>query len=219
MTSGERVELELPGPEDTHRLGRLLGERCRGGERLALRGELGAGKTALARGLAEGLGFDPALVSSPTFTLIQEHRDGRDGLGLVHADLYRMDSTEELEALGWEELRADSRLVLAVEWPDRVPEALPEPELVVGLEHVSDAGGRRAVLHAGEAGGHLVSGLGATGPTEPCRRCGAPAPVGAAHAPFCSDRCRLADLGNWFDGRYAISRDIEEDDLFDPDLT
>ena len=86
---------------------------------LLLTGNLGAGKTAFVRGLAEGLGIDPEEVSSPTFTLVHEYRGGR--LTLYHVDLYRLEQAAT-DDLGLEELH---RGVLAIEWPDRLTHALP----------------------------------------------------------------------------------------------
>ena len=95
--------------------GRALAAELRPDDVVLLTGDLGAGKTAFARGLAEGLGVDPLEVSSPTFTLIQEYRGGR--LTLHHIDLYRL-SPREVDDLGLEELVV-SGAVVAVEWPDR----------------------------------------------------------------------------------------------------
>ena len=89
------------------------------GNVILLSGNLGAGKTAFVRGLAEGLGIDPEDVSSPTFTLVHEYRGGR--LTLYHADLYRLEKAATDE-LGLEELH---RGVLAIEWPDRLSHELP----------------------------------------------------------------------------------------------
>ena len=105
---------------ETAAVGRNLGRRLGPGAVVLLEGSLGAGKTAFARGLAEGLGCDGDDVSSPTFTIVQEYR-GRTRL--QHVDLYRL-TPEEVDDLGLEDLREDS--VMAVEWPDRWRRAPPE---------------------------------------------------------------------------------------------
>jgi tRNA threonylcarbamoyladenosine biosynthesis protein TsaE len=89
------------------------------GDVILLSGDLGAGKTAFVRGLAEGLGLNPEDVSSPTFTLVHEYRGGR--LTLYHVDLYRLEKAAT-DDLGLEELH---RGVLAIEWPDRLTHELP----------------------------------------------------------------------------------------------
>lgn len=106
---------------ETSALGRDLARSLGEGSVVLLSGDLGAGKTAFVRGLAEGLGIDPHQVSSPTFTLIQEYRGGR--LPLHHVDLYRLRSTE-VEDLGLDELTLEGG-VTAIEWPDRLPGSFP----------------------------------------------------------------------------------------------
>ena len=102
---------------ETAAAGRTLAARLQPGAIVLLEGDLGAGKTAFVRGLAEGLDVDPAEVSSPTFTLIQEYRGGR--LPLFHVDLYRL-TAAEVDDLGLDELALGGG-VMAIEWPDRLP--------------------------------------------------------------------------------------------------
>ena len=105
---------------ETAAIARALAADLKAGAVLLLSGNLGAGKTAFVRGLAEGLGIHPSEVSSPTFTLVHEYRGG--ALTLYHVDLYRLDRAAT-EDLGLEELGvADG--VLAIEWPDRLTHAL-----------------------------------------------------------------------------------------------
>jgi len=107
--------------EETEAIGRELAARLVPDGAVLLRGELGAGKTVLARGLAAGLGVDPREVQSPTFTLLREHR-GSAGR-FLHFDLYRLER-HEVEAIGFEE-RLLGPGVKAVEWPERLPFAIP----------------------------------------------------------------------------------------------
>ena len=100
-------------------MGRALGAVARPGDVVLLEGALGAGKTVLAQGLAEGLGVT-ADVGSPTFVLVRQY-PGR--IEMVHADLYRLESRAEIEALGLLELSAEGLLV--VEWADRAPWLAP----------------------------------------------------------------------------------------------
>jgi tRNA threonylcarbamoyl adenosine modification protein YjeE len=109
-----------------------------------LQGPLGAGKTAFARGVTEGLGGDPDEVSSPTFTIIQEY-SGR--VRVHHIDLYRL-TPPEVDDLALEELLADG--VLVVEWPDRWGRA-PADAIVVELERVSPIERRVLVRRAPDA--------------------------------------------------------------------
>jgi tRNA threonylcarbamoyladenosine biosynthesis protein TsaE len=119
---------------ETAALGRELGATLSAGDVVLLVGDLGAGKTAFVRGLAEGLGVDRDEVSSPTFTLMQEYRGGR--LPLFHVDLYRLDDPREIEDLGLDEIAEDG--VLAIEWAEKL--STPPPAAVrVTLAHAGDA--------------------------------------------------------------------------------
>ena len=101
---------------ETGEVGRKLASTLEPGAVVLLVGDLGAGKTALVRGLAEGLGVPPEEVSSPTFTLMQEYRGGR--VPLIHVDLYRLNDPREIDDLGLEELGMES--VLAIEWAEKL---------------------------------------------------------------------------------------------------
>jgi tRNA threonylcarbamoyladenosine biosynthesis protein TsaE len=114
--------------------GREFATTLSAGAIVLLSGDLGAGKTAFVRGLAEGLGIDPADVTSPTFTLIQEYRGGR--LPLYHVDLYRLTSLE-VDDLGLEELTLEGGVV-AIEWPDRLPRPFAGA-LLVQIAHGDDS--------------------------------------------------------------------------------
>jgi len=121
--------LDSHGPQVTRAIGHALGRHARPGTVLALIGELGAGKTQLAKGVADGLGVQ-SVVNSPTFVLMNEH-DGR--LRLFHVDAYRLGDPEEAVAAGLlDERQADG--VLVIEWADRLDGWLPEERLEIRLE-------------------------------------------------------------------------------------
>lgn len=130
----ESVEIDSMAIEETRSLGRLCGELLEPGDVVLLSGELGAGKTELVRGLAVGLGVDPAEVRSPTFTLINHYPGGR--CALVHVDAYRLGGPIDLIDLGLEQV-LDASWVSAIEWADRVREALPADVLTIEASHKS----------------------------------------------------------------------------------
>jgi tRNA threonylcarbamoyladenosine biosynthesis protein TsaE len=103
---------------------------------IALVGPLGAGKTAFAKGLAQGLGIDPTDVTSPTFAIASQYV-APGGRRFAHVDLYRLGSVDELDAAGFLDL-LEPGAVVAVEWGDRFPEALPRDHLRVEIERKSD---------------------------------------------------------------------------------
>ncbi len=121
--------------DETRALAVRLAKDLTAGTVVLLHGDLGAGKTAFVRGLAEGLGFDAGEVTSPTFTLVHEYRGGR--LPLVHVDLYRLE-TAELDELGLDEDLAAAGVV-AVEWPERLTARVPGALSI----RIDDEGGDR----------------------------------------------------------------------------
>jgi tRNA threonylcarbamoyladenosine biosynthesis protein TsaE len=114
---------------ETHALGRRLGALLRAGDVVVLDGELGTGKTVLAKGIAVALGVTEPVVS-PTFTVVREYAAPTP---LVHVDVYRLDHLQELHDLGFDDLVGEEA-VTVVEWGDRVSAALPADRLRVLLE-------------------------------------------------------------------------------------
>ena len=140
---------------ETQRLGSLLGRSMQGGEVLALHGDLGSGKTTLVRGLAKGLDVRSPLISSPSFVLVHEYQ-GR--VPLVHADLYRLESQDDVRHLGLSDY-LDGRTVVAIEWADKISSDLPQDRLEVHLTHHSPTT-RGVVLNGiGPHAGHLLARL------------------------------------------------------------
>lgn len=113
---------------DTAALGAALVKRLKTPSFVALYGELGAGKTALVRGMGETLGTDE--VRSPTFTIVHEYQTEPP---LVHFDAYRLADADELYAVGFEDYLT-LRAILVLEWAERVPEALPQKRLDITIE-------------------------------------------------------------------------------------
>ena len=137
--------IETHSPEETLALGWRLGQAAEAGDCLALVGELGSGKTHLAKGLAEGLGAAaPREVTSPSFVLCREYRDGR--LPFYHLDAYRLAGARDLEGIGAEEMLEGDGLA-ALEWADRAPQVLPEDHLEIRFE-VTGERSRRLTLTA-----------------------------------------------------------------------
>jgi tRNA threonylcarbamoyladenosine biosynthesis protein TsaE len=128
---------------ETQALGRALARELAPDGILLLSGELGSGKSVLARGIGEGLGIDPRDVQSPTFTLIREHRGS--GGRLVHVDLYRLEPGQ-VAALGLDELLAGPG-VKVVEWAERLPFAVPGAR-ALRLARLAEEDGREIVENA-----------------------------------------------------------------------
>jgi tRNA threonylcarbamoyladenosine biosynthesis protein TsaE len=216
------LSFHLRDREQTEQFGAVLGDLLSsttahpGAIVLLLSGDLGAGKTTLVRGLAQGLGAEDTAIASPTFTLRMDHR-GADRM-LTHIDSWRI-GPDDLESLGFDELLAGNA-VIAIEWPERIAGALPERSLRIRLDHAEAAEldgepGRALTIDVhgfddrqqrrlAEGLSLLVRAPRLTAPA--CPVCGkSAAGDSAAHAPFCSPRCKLADLGDWLLMRHRIA--------------
>ena len=139
----------------TERLGERLGRLARPNDVFALSGELGAGKTVLARGIAAGLGLDADEISSPTFIIFREHVGGR--MPMFHVDLYRLEGADPTNT-GWEEA-LEAGGVTVIEWPDRAGDALPEDRVDVRLEHIADTKRRIVVAATGPRSAVVIEEL------------------------------------------------------------
>ncbi len=117
-------------------MGRILGQGLRGGEVVALTGELGAGKTCLTQGIADGLGVPASFaVTSPTFTLINEY-PGREA-SLYHLDVDRLNGPEDLEETGYEEYLLGGG-VLVIEWAEKLGDAVPDEALFIRISWLDE---------------------------------------------------------------------------------
>lgn len=130
-------------PEETEAVGEALGRRIPDGTVIAMYGDLGAGKTAFVRGLARGMGIDTR-VSSPTFTIVNEYQGART---LIHFDMYRLGSADELFDIGWEDYLARGA-VCAVEWSENVEDAFFGDEWKLTIEKLSETR-RRITIEEG----------------------------------------------------------------------
>ena len=133
------------GAGETRETGRRLAEQLRAGDVVLLRGPMGAGKSELARGIADGLGITET-VTSPSFTILNVYESGR--LPLYHFDWYRLESAEELYELGMDEYLGGGGIA-AVEWPEQCPEAVPDEFLEIVLEPLGEEERRITLRSAG----------------------------------------------------------------------
>lgn len=140
-----RQEWETYSDLQTEELGRSLGEKALSGEVYALDGDLGAGKTVFARGFARGLGIQRD-VTSPTFTIVHEYREGR--LPLFHFDVYRLPDGDALWETGWDEY-LEAGGVCLVEWASLLKDSMPENTVWLTIERDLDKGSeyRRIIMH------------------------------------------------------------------------
>jgi len=200
-----QFEITTQSHAQTEEVAGMLATLLMGGETIALRGDLGAGKTCFVRGLASGLGCDERQVSSPTYIVLQRYRGAR--IDLVHVDAYRLSNPEQLRDSGLEIGAHDS--VAAIEWAERVESELPAETITVSLAATSPT--ERAITI--QAPDNFIERLAFSMRPRPCAICKAPVEFLGQTKPFCSKRCRDVDLGRWIDGRYQISRPIEQTDL------
>ena len=119
--------------EETEAIGEKFAAHLAGGAVVAMYGDLGAGKTAFVRGMSKGMGLS-CRVSSPTFTIVNEYLGERE---LIHFDMYRLSSADELFDIGWEDYLSRGA-VCAVEWSENVQDAFFGDEVVVRIEKLND---------------------------------------------------------------------------------
>lgn len=122
-------------PEETQKFAEEFAATLQGGDVIAFRGDLGAGKTCFTRGLARGLGFS-GTVTSPTFALINEYIGGK--LPVFHFDMYRISSWDELYSSGFFEYMEEKGIIVA-EWSENIENALPESTVYVEIEKISES--------------------------------------------------------------------------------
>lgn len=142
-------------PEQTWRIGELLGSRLNPGDTLCLYGDLGSGKTNFAYGIARGLNVQEQYITSPTFTFVNEYQ-GR--VPFYHIDLYRLKDHGELENIGFEEY-IESDGVTVIEWAEKAEDDLPEECLSIYLSNVDDTSRELGFLPEGERYQKLLEGL------------------------------------------------------------
>ena len=140
------MEFYSHSERETEDLGARLGERLQPGTVIAYTGDLGAGKTAFTRGLARGLGVTDR-VTSPTYTIVNEYEGN---IPLFHFDMYRLSSSEDLFDIGWEDYLSRGG-VLAVEWSERVEDALEDALHITIRKDPENENGRFITLEGGAA--------------------------------------------------------------------
>lgn len=159
MSTANRAVITTKSVAQTRTLGRRLARLLRAGDVVLLQGTLGAGKTALAQGVGQGLKVE-STVTSPTFVLMTRHEGP---LRLYHADLYRLTEVQEVEDLALDQQAADG--VLLVEWPERGLDALPAEHLLIVLELAEGSPSERriTIVASGDRYRRILDGLGARG--------------------------------------------------------
>ena len=212
MPKFQRVSESL---EHTSVIAKDFAAVLRRGDLVRLVGEMGAGKTTFVREVAQALGVDVSMVSSPTFVLMNNYPcliQGDPG-SIAHLDCYRFGDADELDALGWDRVCADGSIRL-VEWPERIDEMLGEElSCTVTISHV-DEEVRGFVFDVPESWMERASAMALKA------RDGVKCPVTgeAVHPespswPFVSEQARMSDLHGWMSEKFSITRPIEQADL------
>jgi len=126
--------------EETQKLGELLGKELRQGIVIALKGDLGSGKTTFIQGLANGLGITER-VTSPTFVIMRKYAiENRKGLEhFCHIDFYRIHSNRDIMNLDFETVIHNPKNVVAIEWAERLPELLPKKKLAIEFAYIHES--------------------------------------------------------------------------------
>ena len=135
------MKKELHGEKGTLRFAKEFAKTLKGGDTIALIGELGAGKTTFARGLAKAFGVKER-ITSPTFVYMHVHKTRKENILFVHADAYRGDA-DTLREIGIGEYLADPKAIVVIEWADKVNGILPEDTVTLKFSHLE--GGVRVV--------------------------------------------------------------------------
>lgn len=141
------LSITLDDEAATMALGTQLATVLQPGDKIALTGTLGAGKTTLARGILRGLGFDED-VPSPTFAIVQQYEPPQVRVPVAHVDFYRIEEPEEIQELGLDDILMDGAMI--AEWPDRMPATFWSDALQINFEIEND-GTRQLTWTAGPA--------------------------------------------------------------------
>jgi tRNA threonylcarbamoyladenosine biosynthesis protein TsaE len=212
-------------PDYTASLAAGIASILRAGDIVRLEGDLGAGKTTFVRGLAHALGVPTGLVSSPTFVLVNEYplKAERSGIRrLIHVDAYRLNSSEDLDALGWDryvtpEGTAQPDCAIVIEWPARIADALASGALPATIRFTNLGESSRQIDFDLPDSFTSRPGVTELSEREPIR-----CPVTRvwveptrATYPFAGEKEKLADLNRWFTGAYSIGRRATDADFED----
>ena len=138
------VERESHSVEETEAIAAEVAAQLKGGECIALAGDLGAGKTQFVRGLVRGLGGDPRAVSSPTYVLLHVYDSAR--LKVFHLDAYRVQGVDDFDSIGFSEL-LEQKGIVVVEWPSRVEALLPKDSVQITIETTAETDRKITIIN------------------------------------------------------------------------